>query len=171
LFAAAPQTLLWFLCSLAIALGCYLISMKLPIFALSSLAMGTACARTPRTAAIPPCESPPLAPRLQFAEPIAPGDVALLVLDGHSGAPLRETVATFDSTSLVANGDSLGRIRFHRVAAGLLRLRIRRVNFVMYRDSITLRDGTGLALVVQMQPGPILEEVGRPPSRQPPNER
>lgn len=145
--------------------------MKLPILALLSLAMGTACARTPRTVAGPLWESAPLSPRLQFAEPIAPGDVTLLVVDGHSGAPLRETIATFDSTSIVAYGDSLGRIRFHHVATRLLRLRIRRVNYVMRRDSITLRDGAGLALVVQMRRAPILEEVGRPSSRQPPNER
>jgi len=142
--------------------------MKLPILVFLSLAMCLACAHTPRAAAVPPWESAPLAPRLQFIEAVAPGDITLLVVDGHAGTPLREAVASFDSTSIVAYGDSLGRIRFHRVAPGPLRLRIRRVNYVMRRESITLQEGTGLALVVQLQRAPTLEEVGHSSSRQPP---
>jgi len=145
--------------------------MKFPVIVLFGVVPSTACVHAPRPAREVPWETAPLAPRLQFVESIAPGDVSLLVLDGHSGAPLRDAVANVESTSIVAYGDSLGRIRFHHLAPGLLRLRIRRVNYVMRRDSLTLPPGSGLALVVQMQRGPALERVGGPSLHKPPNER
>jgi hypothetical protein len=112
------------------------------------------------------------APRLQFNEPVTPGDVVLLVLDAQSGAPLSEVVASFDSTSRVAYSDTLGRIRFYHVPAGPLRLHLRHVGYWFRTDSLTLGTGAGLAVVVRMQPTPtILDSPTHPSSRQPPNER
>ena len=147
--------------------------MKTPVVAILSVALTWACSRAPRTAAAPAVwETAPLAPLLHFTEPVAVGDVVLLVVDGHSGAPLREAVANFDSTARIASADTLGRIRFHRVPPGLLHLRVRRVGYLMRTDSLTLPAAVGLALVVQMRRmSTTLEQVSQPWLPKPPNVR
>ncbi len=147
--------------------------MKTPLVSILSVALAFACYRAPRTRASPPIwETAPLAPRLQCTEPIAVGDVVLLVVDGHSGAPLRDAVANFDSTPRIASADTLGRIRFRRVPPGLLHLRVRRVGYFMRTDSLTLPTAVGLAIVVQMRRmSTMLEQVSQPLVPKPPNGR
>jgi hypothetical protein len=101
----------------------------------------------------PVAATAPLAPRLEFAEPIAVGDVVLLVIHAQSGAPLRDAVANFDSTSRVGLADTLGRIRFRRVPPGSLRLRVRRVGYLdhdlEFRQShVGFADRGALAMLV-----------------------
>ncbi len=116
--------------------------------------------------------SAPLAPQLRFTEAIAAGDVVLLVVDRHSGAPLRDAQASFDSTPMTALADTLGRIHFRRVPQGPLHLRVRRVGYFMRTDSLTLPAAMGLALVVQMQRmATTLEQASQPPMPKPPNGR
>jgi hypothetical protein len=94
----------------------------------------------------PVAATAPLAPRLEFAEPIAVGDVVLLVIHAQS-------VANFDSTSRVGLADTLGRIRFRRVPPGSLRLRVRRVGYLdhdlEFRQShVGFADRGALAMLV-----------------------
>lgn len=106
----------------------------------------------------------PLAPTLQFAESIAAGDVVLLVVDAHTGAPLRNAVVSFDSTSRISSADSLGHIRFHRVSPGPQRLLVRCPGYNLRHESIIVPSAAGLALLIQMRRAPErVGEFGEPP--------
>jgi hypothetical protein len=120
----------------------------------------------------PDWESAPLAPSLQFAEPVAAGDLVLLVIDAHTGAPLHHAEVSFDSTSTISSADSLGRMRFHHVNPGTQHLLVRCLGYYLQRDSLMMPSGAGLALLIQMHRRPEpLGEFGEPPARKPPNGR
>lgn len=120
----------------------------------------------------PAWDAVPLAPPLQFAESVAAGDVVLLVVDAHTGAPLHNAVVSFDSTSRISSADTLGRIRFHRVSPGPLRLLLRCPGYYLRRDSLTMPSAAGLALLIQMRRRPEpLREFDEPPMPKPPNGR
>ena len=96
-------------------------------------------------------ESAPLAPPLRFAESIEPREVAVLAIDAHSGAPVREAVARLDATQRMGVADSLGRIQFRDVPVGRYVLRIQHPGHWIWRDSIEVRAAAGLAVVVQLR--------------------
>src|SRR5918998_3823417 len=79
-----------------------------------------ACARAPTW------DETPLAPRLAFAEPVAPGTLVVLVTDAHSGAPLPGAVVTLQQhLSRRAMSDSLGRARLTDLPPGTHRVWVR----------------------------------------------
>ena len=139
------------------------------------LALCTACGRAaprPSTAMHPTWDGLPLAPALQFAEPVGPGDLVMLLVDAHTGEPLRNGVVSFDSTSTVSPTDSLGRIRFRHVNPGTQHLLIRCPGYFLRRDSILMPSSAGLALLIQMRRRPeSLGDFVEPSPRKPPNER
>lgn len=143
--------------------------MKSHIAPVLALAVVAACHRG--QGAIDPLSSwaaARLAPRLEFNEPIAGGDVVLLVIDAHSGEPIAEVTAFFPENPKAVYSDSLGRIRFHDVAPGAHDIRIRRIGYVGQTRSVTLSNGTGLALVVQLSRMPsVLGPIGLPAQARP----
>ncbi len=146
--------------------------MKRPLLACLILVLLAACGRVgpPAPAPTPVWDAAPLAPTLQFSESVATGDVVLLLVDAHTGAPLRSAVVSFDSTSRIASSDSLGRIRFRRVNPGPQRLLVRCPGYYLRHESITMPSAAGLALLIQMQRRPEpLGEFGEPPVRKPPS--
>jgi len=101
------------------------------------------------------------------------GDVVLVILDAHTGAPLRNAVVSFDSTSRISGADTLGRIRFRRVSPGPQRLLVRCPGYYLQRDTITMPSAAGLALLIQMRrrPEPLGDDFQEIPVRKPPNDR
>jgi hypothetical protein len=78
-------------------------------------------------------ERAPLAPPLQLSEPVASGEVVVLLLDAHSGAKVggerSGAVVTLASKAsaqirLMEHVDSTGRVRFRGVPAGTYDLRV-----------------------------------------------
>jgi len=150
--------------------------MKHTVFVGLVLLLSAACARLgrqPSTVAQPAWDAVPLAPTLQFTESIGAGDVVLVILDAHTGAPLRNAVVSFDSTSRISGADTLGRIRFRRVSPGPQRLLVRCPGYYLQRDTITMPSAAGLALLIQMRrrPEPLGDDFEEIPVRKPPNDR
>jgi hypothetical protein len=92
----------------------------------------------------------PLAPPIHFAEAIPPRTLAVLVLDGHSSAPVANSMVTVASAQLVGVTDSTGVLRLHLPHDGQFALRIRGVGYEMWQGNVSVSDGAGAALVAQL---------------------
>jgi hypothetical protein len=153
------------------AFGGYPTPMSPRLLSCLLLALCSACGRS--AAKMPPTpawDSVPLAPSLRFAEPVAAGDLVLLLIDAHTGAPLHPAEVRFDSTSRVSSADSLGRVRFRHVNPGTQHLLVRCVGYYLQRDSVMMPCGAGLALLIQMHRRPEpLGEFDEPAAHKPPN--
>jgi hypothetical protein len=93
----------------------------------------------------------PLAPTLEFQEVLSPGTIAVLVIDAHSGAPLSHSLIGLYPRGRITSTDSLGRARFESVAPGRHVLHVRSIGYEERRDSVSMIDSGGLAVVVQLR--------------------
>jgi hypothetical protein len=98
-----------------------------------------------------------LNPVLTFSEVLPPRTVALLVLDAHSGAPLRDAVVTIQpERRFGVMTDSLGRARLRNVPAGRYAVLVRHLGHHFWADSLTLSDSVGMALLIQLRRAPTM---------------
>jgi hypothetical protein len=94
----------------------------------------------------------PLAPRLEFAEPVAPGTLVVLVSDAHSGAPVHSAVVDLlPQFSRRAMSDSLGRARLTDLPPGRHTVQVRRIGYHTRADTVSMREGHGVAMLVQLR--------------------
>jgi hypothetical protein len=113
--------------------------------------------------------SAPLAPVIQFVDPIRPRSMLVLALDAHSGAPLMTVRAMITAAALAPGPDSLGRMRFSNLPLGPQRLRVIAIGYTAWQGLIAVSDSTGLAVIVQLRrsmtpPIPVVTGT-EPPAR------
>ena len=112
----------------------------------------------------------PLGPSLHFAEAIAPRTLAVLVVDGHSGAPIHNSPVYVVSERVGGSTDSAGALRLRLPRAAQFVVRVRCIGYEPWQGSAAVTDTTGFALVVQLKrsyqrivPVVIPENERRPP--------
>ena len=94
----------------------------------------------------------PLNPALAFSEMLPPRTVALLVLDAHSGAPLRDAIVTIQpERRFGVMTDSLGRARLRNVPAGRYAVLVRHLGHHFWTDSLALSDSAAMVVLVQLR--------------------
>jgi hypothetical protein len=93
----------------------------------------------------------PLAPAIHFAEQIEPRTLAVLVLDGHTGAPARHGVAQILTARLTVATDSMGTVRLRLPRAGTYNMRVVGIGYEEWHGAIAVTDSTGAAMVVQLR--------------------
>jgi hypothetical protein len=109
----------------------------------------------------------PLAPPIHFAEAIAPRTLAVLVLDGHTGAPVPNSMVTVASAQLVGVTDSTGVLRLRLLHDGQYALRVRGLGYEMWQGNVSVSDSAGAALVAQLHRSyapirPVIAGTGPP---------
>jgi len=125
-----------------------------------TLAMGC------RTPVVPgPCPAvkwaaTPLQPVIFFDQPGPQGNVTVLLLDGHSGAPVVGGQIALTPPNLAVPTDSNGIGTFTGLPAGRYLLIARGIGFRAWRDSLVLQPGDGRIRIVQLRrEGLCLEEI------------
>jgi hypothetical protein len=117
---------------------------------LASVCLGTACHSSSPT--LTPCPADPttIAPHLNLDEPGLPGTLTALILDGHTGAPVRSAALMIPTLKLRANTDSLGVARFSSLPSGRYDIRVFGIGFKAVQDSAILTSGAGRLRVYQL---------------------
>lgn len=93
----------------------------------------------------------PLAPAIHFVEPVGPRQMAVVLLDAHSGEPIEHgAVFTFPGP-VFGNTDSTGAVRLTLRSAGRYAVRAQGFGYDPWNGDVTVTDSTGVALIVQLR--------------------
>ena len=91
-----------------------------------------------------------VAPVLALDEPAPPGMITVLVLDGHSGDPIRAHL-TLDPIRRIAEADLTGVARFTDMAPGRYGIVIRAMGYRAKVDSLVVSSTAGRIRIAQLR--------------------
>ncbi len=100
---------------------------------------------------IPDWSLAPLLPPIHFREPTTAGTITTLLLDAHSGTPIRYGRIYLQGTNLASADDSAGRVILHGVPPGRHVLVAQAVGYEVRQDTVSVTHDTGWALVLQLR--------------------
>ena len=93
----------------------------------------------------------PLAPAIRFNEIVPPRGVSVLVVDAHSGKPVDYAIVQLQPARVQLQTDSSGVARAGHLPVGTQQLRVRRIGYEVWHDSLIVSDSGGAAIIAQLR--------------------